>query len=178
MVLDSAQKQGMRKRFELSPTLGLTSIADVKISLKSRDELAPVSLTLKTIFMDADYHKRMFEIVEPVIQRDKKQIGREGMTIWEVIVLAVVRMSLNTNYDRLLWISNNDLTIRKLMGIHDPAGWGYGKEDYSLTALKENIGLLKLDTIEKVNELVLEVGAGYLKKKTLKILSSKPIITS
>ena len=168
----------MRKRFELSPTLGLTSVADVKIPLKSRDELPPVLLTLKTIFITPSYHNRMFEIVEPVIQRNKKQLGREGMTVWEIIVLSVIRMTLNTNYDRLLWIANSDLYVRQLMGIHDPAGWGYGKEDYSLTALKENIGLLKLDTIEKVNKLVLEVGASYLKKKTTKILNSKPIIMS
>ena len=166
----------MRKRFELSPTLGMTSIDDVEISLRSRDELPPVLLTLKKIFTTPDYHNRMFEIVEPIIQRDKKQLGREGMTIWEVIVLSVIRMSLNTNYDRLQWVANNDLTVRKLMGIHNPSGFGDGKEAYSLTASKENIGLLKQSTIEKINELVLEVGADYIKKKTLKTLNSKRTI--
>jgi hypothetical protein len=39
---------------------------------------------------------------------------------------------------------------------------------YCLKALKENVGLLKRDTIEKINALVLQVGQGYLKKKKTK----------
>ena len=38
-------------------------------------------------------------------------------------------------------------------------------KQYSLTALKENIGLLKLATITQINALVLEVGQDYLKKR-------------
>ena len=34
---------------------------------------------------------------------------------------------------------------------------------YSLNALKENIGLLKLSTLAQINALVLEVGRDYLK---------------
>lgn len=52
------------------------------------------------------------------------------------------------------------------MGV-EPNDFGFSgpAKKYSLTALKENIGLLKIDTIEKINALVLEVGQGYLKKK-------------
>ena len=108
----------------------------------------------------------MFSIVEPIIKKGKKQTGREGMTIWEVIVLSVIRLTLNTNYDRLLWIANYDKCVRELMGV-EPNDFGFSgpAKKYSLTALKENIGLLQLETIEKINTLVLEVGQGYLKKK-------------
>lgn len=166
----------MRKRFEL-PFLGSVPISEVAIPTKSRDELPPVLLALKTIYCNSDYHHRMFEIVEPVVRRGKSQKGREGMTVWEVIVLSVVRLTLNTNYDRLLWISNSDTYLRQLMGVAVKNDYGFTTEgkQYSLTALKENIGLLDLDTIEKVNALVLEVGYDYLKKKTKKQLSSKPI---
>jgi hypothetical protein len=52
------------------------------------------------------------------------------------------------------------------MGV-EPNDFGFSgpAKKYSLTALKENIGLLKIDTIEKINALVLEVNQGYLKKK-------------
>ena len=50
------------------------------------------------------------------------------------------------------------------------------KEDLFYPDILENIGLLDVDTIEKVNALVLEVGYGYLKKKTKKLLGSKPIV--
>lgn len=95
------------------------------------------------------------------------------MTTWEVIVLSVIRQTLNTNYDRLLWIASYDKYARKLIGVepHDFSFSGPAKK-YSLTALKENISLLKWDTIEKINDLVLEVGQGYLKKK----FALKPIV--
>lgn len=167
----------MRKHFELCPEIGRLPISEVVIPLKSRDELPPVLLALQTIFVTPQYHKKMFSIIEPIIRNGKQQTGREGMTIWEVIVLSVIRLTLNTNYDRLLWVANYDNCVRELMGV---ASNGYGfsgpAKQYSLTALKENIGLLKLDTIEQINLLVLEVGQDYLKKKTRKMLSSKPIV--
>lgn len=165
----------MRKRFELSPVLGQIPISEVKIPMNSRDELPPVLLALQKIFLTPGHHKEMFEIIEPVIRQGKQQKGREGMTIWEVIVLSVIRLTLNTNYDRLLWIANPDKYVRQLMGLEDGFGFSGAPKQYSLTALKENIGLLKIDTIEKINGLVLEVGQGYLKKKTEKLLGLKPI---
>lgn len=168
----------MRKRFELCPTMGRLPISEVKIPLKSRDELPPVLLALQTIFVTPKYHKKMFCIIEPVICNGKQQKGREGMTIWEVIVLSVIRLTLNTNYDRLLWIANYDKCVRQLMGI-EPDDYGFSGESpkhYSLTALKENIGLLKINTIEQINALILEVAGGYLKKKTKKLLSLKPTV--
>jgi hypothetical protein len=77
----------MRRRFELCPYIGSTPIEEVEILLKSRDELPPVLLALQTIFVDEVYHEKLFSIVEPVIKNNKTQTGREGMTIWEVIVL-------------------------------------------------------------------------------------------
>ena len=140
----------MRKRFEL-PFIGSVPISEVEIPTKSRDELPPVLLALQTIYCNWDYHRRMFEIIEPVVMRGKGQKGREGMTVWEVIVLSVVRLTLNTNYDRLLWVANYDSCLRQLMGVAVKNDYGFttdGKK-YSLTALKENIGLLDLDTIER-----------------------------
>ena len=167
----------MCKRVELSPIIGSLPISEVEIPLKSRDELPPVLLSLQTIFVNEVYHEKMFSIVEPIINKGKKQTGREGMTIWEVIVLSVIRLTLNTNYDRLLWIANYDKCVRELMGV-EPNDFGFSgpAKKYSLTALKENIGLLKYQTIEKINGLVLEVGQDYLKKKTKKQFALKPTV--
>ncbi len=176
-AVDSPKKETMRKRFEVSPILGSLPISEVVIPTKSRDELAPVLLALQTIFVNELYHQKMFSIVAPIILRDKKQTGRQGMSIWEVIVLSVIRLTLNTNYDRLLWIANFDKCVRQLMGIEgDSYGFSSEVKQYSLTALKENIGLLKTESITKINALVLEVGQGYLKKKTIKLLGSKLIV--
>ena len=39
------------------------------------------------------------------------------MTIWKVILLSLIRMTLNINYERLQWIANYDKCVGQLMGI-------------------------------------------------------------
>lgn len=39
------------------------------------------------------------------------------MTLWEILVFAVVRLTLDTNYDRLEHIANYDILVRSLLGI-------------------------------------------------------------
>ena len=76
-------------------------------------------------------------------------------------------------------ITNSDRYTRELMGI-EPNDFSFSgpPKKYSLTALKENIGLLTLEAIEEINALVVEVGQDYFKKKTKKLLSLKPIAMS
>ena len=59
------------------------------------------------------------------------------MDLWEIIVLAVVRMTLGTNYDRLHHIANYDSLVRGVMGV-EQSNFREGKK-YGLTTLKENI---------------------------------------
>ena len=76
-------------------------------------------------------------------------------------------------------ITTSDRYTRELMGF-EPNDFGFSgpPKKYSLTALKENIGLLTHEAIEQINALVLEVGQDYLKKKTKKLLNSKPTAMS
>jgi len=76
----------MRKRFEL-PFIGSVPISELEIPTRSRDELPPVLLALQTIYCNADYHQRMFDIIEPVVTKGKSQRGREGMTVWDMVLL-------------------------------------------------------------------------------------------
>ena len=40
------------------------------------------------------------------------------MDLWHILVLAVIRHALNTNWDRLELIANHDILIRKILGVH------------------------------------------------------------
>jgi len=42
-------------------------------------------------------------------------IGREGMTLWEILVLAVCRLTLNSFYDRMHDMANFDSLMRNMM---------------------------------------------------------------
>lgn len=165
----------MRKRFVQQPDLGVIAIEDVKMPTNSRDELPPVLLALQTVFIHPEYNERIFNLLENALPPGKAPNGRTGMDLWEIIVLAVVRQTLGTNYDRLHYIANYDRLLRGIMGVAQ-SNFSEGKK-YGLTTLKENIGMLDEQTIDAINQIVLEVGQGYLKKNTANRLRLKSTLT-
>lgn len=102
----------MRKRFEVQYELGCTKIEDIKIPEKSRDELPPVLRALQHIYVTPSLNKAVFDILESKIVISP--IGRPGLSLWEILVLGTVRLTLNTNYDRLEHMSNYDILVRDL----------------------------------------------------------------
>jgi IS5 family transposase len=97
----------MRQRFEQQMTLRTVAIADVKFPLKSRDELPPVLKALQYIFITPELNEKVFQLLEEKICKGKKQTGRRGMDLWHILVLAVVRHTLSTNWDRLEHLANS-----------------------------------------------------------------------
>lgn len=51
------------------------------------------------------------------IKAGVQQTGRYGMSLWEILVFSVVRLTLDCNFDRLEHIANYDSLVRQLLGI-------------------------------------------------------------
>lgn len=118
----------MRKRYEIQQSLGTTPISQVSIREKSRDELPAILLGLQHIFRTDTLRDSILAIVEKAVQGDKRQTGRPGMDLWEILVLGVVRLGLNANYDRLDDLANNHRSLRGILGVDVAGGFGWGKE--------------------------------------------------
>jgi hypothetical protein len=101
-------KKVMRKRFETQLTLGLTPISEIKLPTKSRDELAPTLSALQYIFLNPELNEKVFAIVEKKIAAgSKNRKGRQGMTLWEILVLPVRVLASNfKRFNTTLVISN------------------------------------------------------------------------
>jgi len=151
----------MRKRFELQHDLGVRAIEDVIIPTKSRDELPPVLMALQYIFVTEELSEQVFSLLEQRIEL--KKMGRSGLSLWEILVLGVVRLTLDANYDRLDHIANYDSLVRELLGVKDE--FGKEKKEYSLTSLKENIRYIDEFFLIEINELIVKAGHSLLKKK-------------
>jgi len=106
----------MRKRFEVQLEFGATPIDNVEIPTKSRDELPPVLRALQYIYSDPSLNNRVFSLLERQVQTNKR-MGRPGMSLWEILVFACVRLTLDADYDRLEHIANYDNLVRSLLGI-------------------------------------------------------------
>jgi hypothetical protein len=77
---------------------------------------------LKEIYCNKEYNDKIFCIIEKHLPKVDKNNGRPGMNLWTIFVLSQVRMCLGTSYDMLHHLSNNDILLRKLLGISDVFG--------------------------------------------------------
>lgn len=167
-------KQGskMRKRFEQQMTLGTIPIGETKITTKKRSGKFPeLCAALKEIFITPKWNERVFEILEAKVVAGKKRTGRPGMDLWQIFVLAQVRLLNNLSYEDLLHITNNDHLIRQIMGIEK--GFGYERYEFEYQNIVDNVGLLDDDTVRELNQVIVEFGHEVFKKKEAEALRLK-----
>lgn len=160
----------MRQRFEQQLSLGVTPISEVKIRTKCRDEMPPLLVALQTIFVTEELNEQVFGILEECICKNKKATGRQGMDLWHILVLTLVRHACNTNWDKLHHYANNDMTMRNLMGLHNNE-FGEGFQEFEYQNILDNVSLLDSETIDKINALVVGYGLKLLKKKKMKVFN-------
>jgi IS5 family transposase len=163
----------MRQRFEQQMNLRTVAIADVKFPLKSRDELPPVLKALQYIFITPELNEKVFRLLEQKICKDKKQTGRKGMDLWHILVLAVVRHTLSTNWDRLEHLANYDQLVREIMGVHATAFIEEDKIEFPYQTILDNVQLIDEELLQQINLLIVEAGHSLLKKKEQEELKLK-----
>ena len=152
----------MRKRFEQQLSLGIIPISEVKIREKSRHQLAPLLKALQYVFVTPELNSKVFTILEAHIMKNKKRTGRNGMSLWEVFVLSLVRLNLNIDYDFLLDHANEHRTLRGIMGV-GRSDFKEGKEYHEQT-LRDNVSLLNEEVLRELNEVIVEASHGVIKK--------------
>ena len=91
----------MSQRFEQQMTIGIIPISEVKIPLhilRSRHELPPILKALQYIFVTPELSGKIFSLLEEKICKGKKKTGRSGMSLWHILVLAIIRHGLDVDW--------------------------------------------------------------------------------
>ncbi|MEA1877387.1 MAG: ISNCY family transposase [Bacteroidota bacterium] len=162
----------MRKRFEQQMTIGGLPIGETKITTKKRSGAFPgLCAALKEIFIAPKWNEKVFEILEAKVMGGKKRTGRPGMDLWQIFVLAQVRLLHNTSYDDLHHIANYDHLIRQIMGVEK--GFGYERYEFEYQTIVDNVSLLDDETVRELNQVILEFGHEVFKKKEEEALRLK-----
>ena len=159
----------MRKRFEAQLTIGCTAIEDIQICGKSRDEFPAFLRAMQYIYTNKDISEAIFSLLESVICT-KKPTGRRGMDLWTIFVLAQARLCLNTDYDRLHYLSNHDNLLRQMLGVQDGIVRG---RSFDRQTIIDNVVLLNDETLLKINEEIVKAGHKLVKKKETEALRIK-----
>lgn len=155
----------MRQRFEQQLNISTVPISEIEFPLKSRDELPPVLKALQYIFLNPELNQKVFLLLEERICKGKKKTGRQGMDLWHILVLAVVRHTLGTNWDRLHDTANYHELVRSVMGVHNRSDYYDHKIEFGYQNILDNVSLLDEDLLQEVNQLIVEAGHQLLKKK-------------
>jgi hypothetical protein len=153
----------MRKRFEVQLTFGKTPIERVVLPARSRDELPPVLAGLQWIFTTPELNGQIFELLETKIIAGKKATGRPGLDLWHILVLGIVRLALDCDYDRLEHLANYDSLLRQILGLTPTLS--EQEKPFHYKTLSENVCHVDEELLRQVNALVVQAGRAAFKKK-------------
>jgi transposase, IS5 family len=158
----------MRSVINHQMMFGRTDISAIVFDPKSRDDIPKILRGLQGIYTNEELRKRVFAILEEVRPDRKKgegktdpNTGRPGMEQWAILVLGVVRLGLNADYDRLHELVNHHDTLRQMLGHND---WS-DKTSYDLQTIKDNVRLFTPELLDRINQAVVFAGHALVKKK-------------
>ena len=150
-------------RISINPQMQLGEVDISKISFdpKSRDDIPKILKGLQYLYTNLKIREELFKVLEANILPEKnKKNGRPGMQLWRIFVLAILRVNLNCDYDRLQELANNHSILRQMLG-HPSV---FDKHYYELQTIKDNVSLLTPEILDEINQLVVKTGHALLKK--------------
>jgi len=153
----------MRKRFDLQLKIGQTPVSEIYINPKSKNALDQLIAALKEIYCNKEYNDKIFSIIENHLPLVDNNNGRPGMNLWTIFVLSQVRLCLGASYDMLHHLANNDLLLRKLLGISD--SFGEDSVTFEYQNIYDNISKLNDDMLIELNDIIVEFGHREVFKK-------------
>jgi hypothetical protein len=158
----------MRQVIDPQLMLDGVDIGAIYLDPKSRDDIPQVLRGLQQIYTQPELRERVFAILREVIPlraagqgKADAGTGRPGMEQWRILVLGVMRLALNADYDRIQDLANQHKTLRQMLGHGD---WSDTTE-YKLQTLKDNLVLFTPDILDRINQEVVNAGHVLVKKR-------------
>jgi IS5 family transposase len=154
----------MRHPFQTQPDLQITPIEKIRLPLKSRDELPPILAGLQWLWMHPTLKTEILALLEAKILADKQPTGRPGMSLWQVIVLGVVRLGLDADWDRMEGMANHHRLVRQMLQVPvEP--WGEDDQTFGHQTLRDNVALLDDELLQQINACIAAAGREVFAKK-------------
>jgi IS5 family transposase len=152
----------------IHPQLGLGErpIGEIKLDLKSRDDIPKLLLGLQHIYVNPALREEVFAILREVIPeragggQASAALGRPGLAQWRILVLGVVRLGLDADYDRLQELATQHRTLRQMLGHSE---WD-DPHRYAVQTLKDNLRLFTPEVLDRINAVVVRAGHALVKK--------------
>src|SRR5215213_1026370 len=135
----------MRTSFPPNYQRQTTPIERVSFQLNCRHELIPILVALQHIYGQPEVCQRLLGLIQQDVNKDTRATrGRAGLSYWEILVLAAVRLGCNCDYDALQDLADDPLDAER--------------PRYLWQRIRDNVCLLRPETIEGINHVLVELG--------------------
>ena len=160
-------RTAMRNVIDPQLKLGEEDIAAIVLDPHSRDDIPQLLRGLQHIYTTRPLRERVFAILAELRPtgsgedgKASPETGRPGLSQWAILVLGVLRLGLNADYDRILELANQHTILRKMLGHTDRAD----DTAYNLQTLKNNVSLFTPELLDRINQAVVSAGHALVKK--------------
>jgi len=149
--------------------LGQPPIEKMHFDHHSRDDIPQILCGLQHLYSDPDTQKIIFEHLEKLIPTDvDANNGRPGMDLWNVFVLATVRVNLNCDVDRVVELANEHRSLRMMLGHEGPFALDVR---YCRETVRENLYLVTDEVLADINVAIVCAGHQLLGKSDVPLLA-------
>ena len=165
----------MREVMKAQPELAELPIGKIKLDLKPRDDIPKLLKGLQYIYTVAEVRNEVFSILQEILphradgNKANATLGRRGMDQWKILVLGVVRLGLDADYDRLQELANQHQTLRQMLG---HMSWD-DQTVYPVQTLKDNLQLFSPEMLDRINQVVVRAGHNLVKKSPDDVLRGR-----
>ena len=129
-------------------------VEQVALNLESRDEIVPVLAGLQHLYSQIQLRDQVTQLVAAdVNEKTRHDIGREGFSYWQILVLGVVRLGCNLDYDKLQDLCENHRSLRAILNVGD-----WDQTSFGWRRIRDTLCLLKPKTLEKINQQIVSHG--------------------
>jgi IS5 family transposase len=168
----SKQFSKIRMRFYKDPQrkLGEVNISEVILDKKNQDDIPRALRGLQTLHNDKEAREEVMQILtKEVLPKIDKKVGRKGMDIWNIFVLATLRLGANIDFCRLTDYANSHREVRVFLGFSLMV-WD---EKYNLQTIKNNLPFITEEIMAKINTIVVKLGHEQFTESKTKELKAK-----
>ena len=145
----------MRFRFVPQLKLGTTPIGDIVFDTCSRHEMVPILMALQHLYVHCEARlKKILEFIRKDISKAEPSFcGCTGMSYWEILVLAAVRLGCNMDFDFLADLATNHQKLREMLLISK-----WDEKRYARSTIHDNYTQLSPGAVRAINDIVLGIG--------------------
>jgi hypothetical protein len=155
LSLKSSEDLTLRTTFIPQQSLGTTGISEIEFNIYCRHEIVPILMALQHLYVNCRCTiNKICELIQANLLNGRSQKrGCNGLSSWEALILASVRLGCNLDYDQLSDLADNHIKLRQLMGLGT-----FDIKQYPRSTIHDNLTSLSAETVEVISNIIVAEG--------------------